>query len=136
MIELNDPRITISRVSYNKGDDYISISVEERESCLEIIDIKISFEDFGKAITGLSMQPCKAKLNTNPNINKTREHKIEIVDFLKYPVYDINENQFSKCVKSIEVDGWKASYASFKNTRYTQVKDTQNSYYVNFERWI
>ena len=46
--------ITISRTTSNQEEDYISIQIDDDLSSSMIVRIKLSFEQFAKAITGIS----------------------------------------------------------------------------------
>jgi len=55
--EQNIGKISISRVSSNMCDDYVSIKLQDSNFKM-VFNVEMSFKDFGECITGLGMVTC------------------------------------------------------------------------------
>lgn len=135
MKENLEAKITISSVRGSKIE-FISISVKDVSSGLSIIEINMTHEELGKALTGLAACPCLIKyVNTSDNVGKKVETKNEIVQGIDNRVYDKEEfkKMFKEIVLPYEVDGWKADVEnSFNHHR----RNGDGGYSVTFRRYI
>lgn len=58
-------KITLSRVTTNTANDYVSIKIADNNSRVRIINVEIDMKTFAMAITGLSDQNCNIKVYDN-----------------------------------------------------------------------
>ena len=71
--------ITISRVTSNVEENHVGIRIEDDLSGAILLDIKMSFESFGNAVTGLSMQDIEYTLGRVDLSGKRREVKRKVL---------------------------------------------------------
>ena len=122
-------KITVSRVTSNQEDDYISIRFEDKLSGSTFLQAKMTLEDFAKAVTGHGYMDCTFDLTADV-VGKLRENKTEIVP-LENP-YRATKEEKQAALKPFEVDGWTGYLDDLDNGhRYTQ-----SGVSVHFTRFI
>ena len=105
--------ITISRCSGNSGE-LIHIQIRDGGSRLHFVDITMTPEEFGQAVTGLAARPVKFEVRGLENVGKTLETKNLI-----FPVPDsYKAKDFARDnAQSFADDGWIAdTYFSSQNS--------------------
>lgn len=55
--------------------DEVHIRIEDRASSVEFVDVSMSYEEFAKALTGLSMVDATAEVRSLEVVGKTRIHE-------------------------------------------------------------
>jgi len=105
-------RISISRTSSNREDDYISISIVDESSHVQFVDVKMSLLDFANAITGVAFNSCDFELRHPELVGMKREHKSELLPCSKFG--DTVED-LQKILDPFEVDGWFGSLYDLTN---------------------
>ena len=97
--------ISISSVQSNTEPNYISIEIGDRKSHVTIIRVKISYEDFGKVVTGRGYTDCKFELFDTKNVGKICEHKEEDIDFGDDDKSH-DDDFIRQTIARYEVNGW------------------------------
>lgn len=122
--------ISISRWSSNR-EPYsgISITIEDESSGTTVLDLDMTPEAFGNAVTGLSSQPCEFDFH-GENIGKIREQKTEYVRW-----YDPGKtNSKQDALAPFEIDGWKGRESDLGN--HHRRDPISQKYSVNFTRFV
>ena len=124
--------VIISLERSNTEDDYFSISVQDEISRVHVIEVKLSLEDFSRAIASQGVK-ATARYGCLAKIGLRHEVKTETVPIDR----DWNYNQWGpglmENVKPFEVDGWVASIDEHCNHHYLCKGD---KYRVSFHRWV
>lgn len=106
--------ITISRILSNREDDTISITVIDAVSRCEFVEILVSVEDFGFAITGRSEVDCKVEFREKAPLGKRRETKVELIPEPKE--YKEKPEEYVPLLAPFEVEGWKGQVDTLYNS--------------------
>lgn len=69
-----DVEIRVGRVYTNKGEDYLHLTLEDDISGIQFADIEMSFEDFGRMLTG-SGTVVRGEFMGLESIGKVREYE-------------------------------------------------------------
>lgn len=123
--------ITISRVTSGKGD-YISISVRDENSRNRFVTAKLSLEDYGWLVSGMSEVKCKLETKGLAHVGKVRIRKERTLT-ISGTVYDKDE-----CLAAIRLhekamteDGWCVSeYLGSRNSVYHYEGVTKLNYEI------
>lgn len=132
--------LSISRCTSPHGTT-CRIEVNDSLSNCRILDLELSFEALGNAITGLAEQPVKFRLfATSDRIGKRYEHKTERVVIKRNWIRtktDENVAAVQEAVKPYEVDGWEARIDDAFN-QHCQGRQVDDGYEVSiaFNRWV
>lgn len=133
-------KLTISR-RYGSDETRISISVTCASSRVEFLEIEMTPEDFGNAVTGLSSITVDAEVRGLDLVGKTRERREEVVE-VNLPSHGKNicEPLILDAAKQFEVDGWKAGTYTALNTQGGKmlIQGTKDLYRCRVElvRWV
>jgi hypothetical protein len=101
-------KITISRSSGNDGD-YVLITIEDSASRTGI-EVSMSIEEYGYAVTGLSMRPCKLEICGDVNnIGKVRQLMTVEAEMPSDAGYSNQQEIAAKICQEAAPDGWVAS---------------------------
>ena len=102
--------VSISRRYGARNGDTISISIEDASSGIQFVDIEMTPEDFGLAVTGLSSMPATGEVRGLDNVGKKHESKFVKIDVV-LPSLTTKDNEAAilAAAAPLEVDGWKAS---------------------------
>lgn len=111
--------ITISRVTSGKGD-YISVSVRDENSRNRFVTAKLSLEDYGWLVSGMSEVKCKLETKGLAHVGKMRIRKDRTLTLDK-TVYD--KDVCLAAIREHEKDmieaGWHVSeYLGSRNSVY------------------
>lgn len=98
-------RITINRTQSSHDVDAIHIQIVDELSGIRVLDLTMSVEALGYALTGLALQPCRFDLYGTELVGKGRQHKSEPLFFQMPPTFE----QVVEAAKDYEADGWKCS---------------------------
>jgi len=131
MVKHLKARLSISRtMGHSKyGDNWVTLSVEDKSSLTMALEIQMSAETFGMLVMGLSFLEVEADWHVD-NLGLCHEHKEEIVSIGR-------EQSRSDALKSFEVDGWKGQESDLKNThRAVNFGKDTNDYKVRFFRFV
>lgn len=132
--------ISINRCSGTDG--YVCrIEINDGSSSCRIIEMELSFEALGQAITGLSFQPVKFNLYGSDHIGKKHEYKTELVkiqrDIIGWKPDEDSLAKLSEALKPYEVDGWKARIDDAFNHHLTRLTDDGCvEVTMGFDRWV
>jgi len=121
--------ISIGRVTSNVEENYIGIRIEDELSGINLLEIKISYEAFGNAVTGLSSQDIEYTLGRFDLAGKKREVKTENIMFLP----NKTDKDIRDCISCFEINGWKGRDEDAKNHHNRMGQDI---YKVTFVRWV
>lgn len=123
--------INISRRTGGNTDARIGIEIIDELSRTRFLDIEMSSEAFGNAITGLAFQECVFE-HRPEFVGMVRELKIEIVKRSKCEFKE-REKSASKDLLPHESDGWKGSVSDLLNHRNGS---EETGYRVGFIRYV
>lgn len=127
-------RISISRfMSNRKPERGISITVEDESSGVRFLDLTLSAENFGNAVTGLGSLECEFELRGTDLVGLKQEHKEESVAVPEFPGR-LSDKQISLLLAPYEVDGWMGRGQDLNNHhRYDNKSKTVR---VTFFRYV
>lgn len=138
-------KISISKVTILSGkreEDYMSITIEDKSSGVQFLEIKMDLLDFAQALTGLGCMPIEFELRGLENVGKKFEHKtIEVTIPRDQITLTVEDKSINKAVGGYEVDGWMGSKEDCKN-HHNFVKTFRSNgidfwvYRVHFWRYI
>lgn len=131
--------ISISRCTGPHGTT-CRIMINDDIAHCRILDLEMSFEAFGNAITGLGEQPAKVTMHPTDNIGKKHEHKRETIRFTAtdsmWHKTDENIAVLKEALKPYEIDGWQARIKdAFNHHLYFRSGNTVTVTIV-FDRWV
>ena len=129
-------KLNISRTSNNSGDPKtIHIEIIDDISRIHFVDLWMTPEDFGQAVTGLSMQPCEFR-HYPAMVGKRHEVKTEIVPFEGWRVKkEQRDSKEAEALKPFEVDGWKGRREDLYNG-HKRVDRAEGGQLVTFTRYV
>jgi hypothetical protein len=111
-------RITISSVNSSLSDDYINISVTDKVSGTEVVHVKLSHEDFARALTGQGYIPAELQVFKSDNFGKKLEVRTINVP-VKLSAYGGNDiSLLQEAAKPFEKNGWKLQDSEINSRRY------------------
>ncbi len=127
-------KLTITKVTSSSKPDYVSLVIEEDKSHCRVIQIKISLEQFAKALFAFASRPCEIEFfNDAGNIGMTHEIKHEII---RQPARKglASEDEFAAQLAPFETEGWVGRVSDLNN--HHNMTEDANCYTVFFERWV
>jgi len=108
--------LTIGKVYCSKGDNYVSIRIEDEKSSIQFLEIDISLEGIANAIFGASPTDCEFNLRNTENVGKKREIKsvnVRVPDNRHL----LKEKDWAKLAEPFEVDGWIGHHDDLDNSK-------------------
>ena len=87
-------KLTISRVHPNQGEDWIEVTLDDKNSGIQFAEVRINLEEFSKAITGLGARPCEIEVGGLDLVGKKLETKTHIVTFPAERTVEMTEDIF------------------------------------------
>lgn len=123
--------LTIGRRSCSNREDFVSISIVDSLSRLEVVEAQIPLKDFSRALLGLAEVPADILFEPDDRLGKKREHKQELVKIPKSP-YEASLEEKLEALYEYEVDGWGAIHSDLSNKHGYE----ENGVRVTFERWV
>ena len=113
-----DGKLTISRVYGSQ--DYVEITLRDCDAVIDFAKVRISVENFGEAVLGLSCMECEIITRGLQNVGKVRESK-----HIEFPIgkdnYMDRKKVASEIVKDYTPEGWTAStYFGSQNSFFTR----------------
>jgi hypothetical protein len=134
MIKNIKGEITITSPSGNA--EYVSITIDDKESRLEILEVKISYEEFTRALMHHAFRPCDLTVNVTDKIGKKMEH-IKFEFEMPKIEYSFGERKeiAKKTVKEQCPEGW---YPDMEfNSQYSFFsKGDSNWARTTIRRWV
>lgn len=106
-------KVTISRTSSNVDGDCVTITLIDESSSCQLVEVSMSMEAFGLAVTGLSRVECEYLL-TAENAGKVRQVKTESVA-LPGGSGIRDKKKAAEALAPYEVDGWKGRKEDLHN---------------------
>jgi hypothetical protein len=125
-------KITISRTHSTIKGDYITLSVVDENAVIEPIDIKMTIEDFGRAITGEGRLPCSFVLRGVDKVGKVREAKP--LEF-QLPDGETGKEAARAIAKRECPEGW-TPWLSFNSQFSFFTKEGENWARTTIYRWV
>lgn len=124
-------KISVSRFSTNKEPYHgISIEITDESSGTLVVEVTMTPEQFGNAISGLGHVECLFDFGNSDLIGKRREAKTVAIPLNKSP-YKLQDSEIDDILADYEVNGWKARRSDFKNS-HKYGKDLVNVVFVRF----
>ena len=114
-----EAKLTIARAG---SSNFLRMSVLDKTSGTEVLELLISHEDLARALTGQGRVGCEATWNTE-RLGLRKESKTE---------GGVTKDN----IKSFEVDGWKARIGDLGNIHRLNRNSKEVSYSVVFFRWV
>ena len=130
-------KITIGRV-HGGEKDYVSITIVDANSILQLAEVEMDFAEFGEAITGMGRVGCTIFFNDSQNIGKKHEVKTQIVRIpISFSVSSQKKEAIGIVLQKYEVDGWVADIDSALNHHNWRGElDGMRNVEVTFRRWV
>jgi hypothetical protein len=131
-------RITIGKVTSSTEEDYISISLDDAMNHAPLVEIRMTPDAFGRALTGSGWMECDFEFNTDAPLGKRHEHKTEEISV----PYGLEGKELAdairKAVAEFEVDGWEGRDEDARNFHNRISGEFQNytAYRVHFFRYV
>ena len=127
-----DGRISIGRV-FGGPEDEVRIEIEDNTSSTRVLDLRMNFENFAKAMLGQSSMPAEGFLYSGP-VGYKLEVKQENVPSYKrgYAFPDDRKSLAKAHLETYEIDGWHAYYDDLFNGHRIHGDKTT----VSFHRWV
>lgn len=139
---------SIGRVSSSHGDDHIRIEVQDSKSRARLMQVRMTPDQFGRAITGLHLgvhDAVEVDFNDIGIAGTRAQHKTEHV-FVPVGTFGRtrgrNDPAFieaaRKLLRDYEVEGWRARYGDLLNGRnvVAQLQGEGQTYKVVFFRQV
>lgn len=130
--------IRISRTtSSQKPYDSMTIIVTDDASHLNVLEMRLSMEDFAKCITGMSLHSIPAEIEEGDfrtALGKERQTKTEHI-----PVFKRDFSKVQKAAKLYEKDGWISNVPSadpYAHRAWGTDAEGNITYAVDFVRWV
>ncbi len=105
--------LSISRV-YGANEGWVSITLQDELSGSQCVEIKISPENFGNAVTGASCKECEFEFRPSV-VGMKAEYKEEIIPRPRSYDMECSKLEAAELIKPYEVDGWKGSVTDATN---------------------
>ncbi len=122
--------LSITRPHCSDGTKLIYINLTDESSGCEVVEIRISPEQFAEVIVGSSQRDCEFDFNSGGVIGKVHEYKQEIVP---KPKKYKDKEEIAEILKPFEVDGWKGSTSDITNRHKSVGTDNVR---VGFHRYV
>lgn len=105
------------KLTIHKNRTDYSINLGDDSSMCPVLNINIDPVDFMDAITGKGYVDCNFTLyETKEFIGKKLEIKREELSTKEFLTKKMSHEAFiDKCIKPLEINGWKASYSDLNN---------------------
>jgi hypothetical protein len=133
--------IGVGRSDGTEGS-YISIDLSDWDAAVHVITIKLSFENFAKALTSMQTE-CDVELADTSNVGKMHEFKEEIVAVPGSFVTKTDRGDIAKIVEAVRpfrVDGWEPRMDDFFNHHHWVTSANRgkgdSTYRISFYRWV
>ncbi len=127
-------RVTISRVMDASEETPIWIDIKDENSHVLACRIKITLEQYAKAITGLAEIPCSMEFNDSGLVGKIRIRKSIIVPHSKnyFQTPEETAKHIAENCPDVIADGWEPYLNDFNN----QYRHTEAGMTVNFTKYV
>ena len=107
-----DAKLTIGRRSSNTEDDYINISIKDKKSSVNIIELKVLLKEMMSALTGYGYRPVEIEYLLDSNqlqkVGKKLETKYIFIDKLEIYEKERKETRIKDIINSLkEAIGWE-----------------------------
>lgn len=112
------------------------ICIEDKDACVQILEMEMNMKDFAMAITGRGNTPMKFHLSDTSKVGMKHEVKNENVTFT-YKNGTISKEEINKAIHKYEVDGWVGNRKDAKNY-HNQLSHSASltTYKISFHRWV
>lgn len=135
-------KITISRC-WGGDTDEIRVTLQDEVSGCQIVEARLSLENFTKAVTAQAYIDCELEVYNKAPVGKKREHKEEWVPYKSeyHKRDDKLEKLKDKALAPFEVDGWHCGYRDDLGNHHKYSKRKINGkevegYTIGFVRWV
>lgn len=128
-------KISISRYTSNQPPYRgISISIEDELSGVHFLEVELTSEQLGDAITGQGSVDCNFKLGGLEYIGMKRENKEEWIEIKKGEFIIQDHKRQEELLAPYEVDGWMAHQRDLEN--HHNFNQKKNAIRVSFVRYV
>lgn len=128
-------RVTIARVQ-STAKNHVIIEIRDRTSGVTFVKVRMNFEAFGNAITGLAEQDAILECYGLDIVGKKRvikEERIPMTVEFKKAGYSNRKEAGRKLAKPYEVDGWMCDMYDFNAGSKWNEDDTITVRFVRYE---
>ena len=127
--------VSICRTNSNMEKDYVSIEIKDSLSSSSFLKLKMSMEEFGLMMTGLSCCQAEGEVRNISNIGKKMEHTTLLVTLDKDPGFDKRKEVATKAAKEQCPEGWILS-DTFNSRNSFFEKDDIRYARATIRRWV
>ena len=142
-----DGKITISSVGMRCDQSFIQITIEDKDSAVQLLKVEMDMASFARALTGLAYVPMKYEPGAFQKIGKKMEHKTEEVHIPSVATDAATDAGIVAALTEFEVDGWKGSPKDARNhhnyvRNFTSPPETNTIwkkgkvFRISFVRWV
>lgn len=126
--------LTISRLHDSHGDDMMQISLVDRTSQTQCVEIRTTMQALMEALTSEAERPCTFEWRPE-HVGKRAEHKIETVPFAgKYARGSMmSQTEKIRALAPFEINGWRGEKSDLGNMHRGGTRD---GYRVRFTRYV
>lgn len=132
-------KITITKVTCGgrSENDYVSISIEDKLSSIEFVEVKMDIESFGRALFGLGNVPIEFEFQGVDKIGKKFENKTVEVMITHRENESPGTGDIDIALSKYEIDGWKGDRRDCINMHKLVRRGGDYTVYdVHFFRWV
>lgn len=120
--------ITISRTSGTRRGDDVRICIEDHNAGVVACEVKMTLENFAKAITNQGFIDCVVEFNDSGKVGTQRENKTELVPVPEKRSYDNREGWQEKSLAPFLVDGWYPRSGDINNHHRQRRDENGNTF--------
>lgn len=131
--------LSIVRRSGGPGPDHgcVGLILVDEASRAKFLEIEIPFHEFGKAVAGMSEQPCEFEVRMKAPLGMRHEHKTELVPVLPFTQREDRPEWAASALSPFEVDGWKGTTADLFNGHRREENQAGETFQrVSFHRHV
>lgn len=132
-------RFGFYKVHCGSGEDFMQLEIEEENSGLRLLQVRLTMEDFAKVATGGSIKT-QIELNRDAAVGQYREVKHVRVETTNLK-YNATKEELERAVAPHEVDGWECNNLSdltnpHRFAGYDDSDKEKKFHSVGFVRWV
>ncbi len=125
------------QISIIVGNDGVEIQIHSKSASLRIIEIKLSSNDFVRALGRLGYLPCECRIMSPDRANKTHEHKSFEFELPESANWRNQKEIAIKTVDSVCPEGWEPDhYFGAQDSFRTDQKTGKTYAKTHIRRWI
>lgn len=127
-------QVSIGRVTSNTEDPYILLTLEDKDACVEFLEVKMSLDDFARTLTGQGCVEGVGILRNVRAVGTRHEVKRVVVPYTAPLIRDEAQLRIAKdeALKEFEVEGWTGHRGDLGNHHCR----TSAGYTTTFTRFV